>query len=168
MCFCLSHSGQAQSQFGSFFSSPCQQTGVSIPSITPEWTCGLNLSGTFNCSGKHCHDMSNTMELHEPLPCPEKSASVHGQSCGNNKGRTYNHIQHRKPLSAALTTNPRLEDLLSRQLYMCAVSSGKIVGSSGSSTYVSNGPGRVQSINVGNGGSSVSSSIGASPSLASI
>ncbi|CAK0736637.1 hypothetical protein CVIRNUC_000778 [Coccomyxa viridis] len=86
-----------QSQFGSFFSSPCQQTSVSIPSVTPEWTCGLNLSGTFNCS----------------------------------------------------------------------VSLGKIVGSSGSSTYVSNGPGRVQSINVGNGGSSAYSSSGGRGGFAS-
>ena len=53
MCCLTSLSGLAQSQFGSFFSSPCQQTSVSIPSVTPEWTCGLNLSGTFNCSGEH-------------------------------------------------------------------------------------------------------------------
>ena len=53
--------------------------------------------------------------------------------------------------------------MLSRHPYICAVSSGKIVGSSGSSTYVSNGPGRVQSINVGNGGSSAYSSSGACP-----
>ena len=51
--------------------------------------------------------------------------------------------------------------MLSKHPYTCAVSSGKIVGSSGSSTYVSNGPGRVQSINVGNGGSSAYSSSGA-------
>ena len=44
--------GGLQSQFGTFFSSPCQQTTVTIPSSTPEWTCGLKLSGTFNCAGK--------------------------------------------------------------------------------------------------------------------
>ncbi len=42
-----------QSQFGAFFSSPCQQASVTIPSTTSEWTCGLKLSGTFNCSRKH-------------------------------------------------------------------------------------------------------------------
>ena len=41
-----------QSQFGAFFSSPCQQASVTIPSTTSEWTCGLKLSGTFNCSSK--------------------------------------------------------------------------------------------------------------------
>lgn len=41
-----------QSQFGEFFSSPCQQASVTIPSTTSEWTCGLKLSGTFNCSRK--------------------------------------------------------------------------------------------------------------------
>ena len=69
---------------------------------------------------------------------------------------------------AALILYLRSENVLSRHSYVCAVSSGKIVGSSGSSTYVSNGPGRVQSINVGNGGSSVYSSIGASHSCATI
>ena len=55
--------------------------------------------------------------------------------------------------------------LLSRHSFICAESSGKIVGSSGSSTYVSNGPGRVQSINVGNVGSSAYSSSGACPTI---
>ena len=67
-CFSSSQSGLAQSQFGSFFSSPCQQTSVTIPSVTPEWTCGLNLSGTFNCSSKHCNDMSSALKLYELKP----------------------------------------------------------------------------------------------------
>lgn len=48
----LSCNTALQSQFGAFFSSPCQQTSVTIPSSTSEWTCGLKLSGTFSCSRK--------------------------------------------------------------------------------------------------------------------
>lgn len=42
---------RAQSTFGPFFPSPCMQTPVSIPSFGVEWTCGLQLDGTFNCTG---------------------------------------------------------------------------------------------------------------------
>ncbi|KAK9915704.1 hypothetical protein WJX75_002879 [Coccomyxa subellipsoidea] len=33
-----------------FFGSPCNQGPVTIPSSGVEWTCGLRLQGTFNCS----------------------------------------------------------------------------------------------------------------------
>ncbi|EIE26113.1 hypothetical protein COCSUDRAFT_61109 [Coccomyxa subellipsoidea C-169] len=33
-----------------FFGSPCNQGPVTIPSTGVEWTCGMRLQGTFNCS----------------------------------------------------------------------------------------------------------------------
>ena len=35
-----------------FFGSPCNQGPVSIPSTGVQWTCGIRLDGTFNCTCK--------------------------------------------------------------------------------------------------------------------
>ena len=65
-----------QSRFGTFFSSPCQKTTVTIPSTTPEWTCGLKLSGTFNCTGEPFQLQGCPIETHSFRGCCSPSSKL--------------------------------------------------------------------------------------------
>ncbi len=41
-----------QGAFGSFFGGPCQQVAsIPTPSTTTPWSCGINVAGSFLCSG---------------------------------------------------------------------------------------------------------------------